>query len=185
MCDLFPWSAKGRVTEDIPPMQIVIPLSPADFLSMADFPMKCRWTDPNYAVLPAAALNQIRPLTPQKAEEISDVFLQLIDRKQECLSAALFEAIESTDASGDPNLIRKWLFQSVPSSVGDVIVSWQPSVAVLTTAAVLFEHWDDFCYPSSDDVTVWSMTDEWAALFHHAGMWQFGRRRAYFCHVCG
>jgi hypothetical protein len=49
--------------------------------------------------------------------------------------------------------IRDWLTNVMRSGM-PIVVSWDADTAVLTDTELFIEHWDDFCYPASDDVTV-------------------------------
>jgi hypothetical protein len=57
-------------------------------------------------------------------------------------------------------------------------VLWHPwDVAVLTADSVFQRYWDDFCYPSSDDVLIWPRSDAWAAVYRHEEVIFAGTRR--------
>jgi hypothetical protein len=56
-------------------------------------------------------------------------------------------------------------------------VRWDASTAVRTTWDVFTEYWDDFCYPSSDDVEVFPQSGEWLLLYHHWEQFEWGHRR--------
>ena len=60
---------------------------------------------------------------------------------------------------------------------GQVTVRWDSTTAVRTTWKVFADHWDDFCYPGSDDVEVFPLTGEWLLLYHHWEQFEWGRRR--------
>jgi hypothetical protein len=59
----------------------------------------------------------------------------------------------------------------------EVLVSWRDTDAVVTRWSVFTQHWGAFCYPSSDDVTVWSAAEEWALSYQHAELFYWRRRR--------
>lgn len=48
-----------------------------------------------------------------------------------------------------------------------VILSWSAESALVTRWDTFVQHWDAFCYPSSDDVTVWPLSGEWTLCYHH------------------
>lgn len=155
---------------------LFIPLGEADMVPLTSHCLARRWTDPNFNVLPESDVARIRPLSPAKARLVWDTLGQLLDPKGQCLSPALFSEVHSTGAAGDPGEVRKWLSSHLPPRAGDVAVSWQPAEAVVTPAEVFCRYWDEFCYPGSDDVTVWSLNDDWAVLYDHEEHLSFGKR---------
>ncbi len=68
----------------------------------------------------------------------------------------------------DIKVVADWLKTELPN-LGEIVVSWHPSTAVMTTMSLFYEYWDDFCYPSSDDVTIAPFSLEWVLSYHH---WQ-------------
>lgn len=49
-----------------------------------------------------------------------------------------------------------------------VLLSWDNETSVLTKWKNVINHWTDFFYPSSDDLTIVGELDGWAILFHHS-----------------
>jgi hypothetical protein len=151
---------------------IKIDLAEDDFWPLAAKSIVRRFTHPNYNVLPPADLRQILALSPSKACLIWNVHQDLLDRESQCLSSSLFQHIDETTTADDPDEVRRWLTARLTPD--EVIVSWLRPDAVLTTSSIFCRYWDDFCYPSSDDVTIWSVHDHWAALYHHSERMYFG-----------
>ncbi len=77
----------------------------------------------------------------------------------------------------DPASVRQRLEALAISPSDPVIVSWDRQTAVITQWATFVRHWDAFCYPSSDDVTVWSPSDDWTLCYRHFQVLEIGRRR--------
>ena len=69
--------------------------------------------------------------------------------------------------------VRLWLRSVQPDSQVVVYVSWNRDLAVETSWHILTEYWDDFCYPSSDDVTVVSTSGTWQLVYHHYEQFDF------------
>ena len=159
-------------------MPIVGPFDEVDFTPVSEHPLKWRWTNPKWNLLPAAALAQIRPLTAIKTNQVCQSILPLIGSEQ-CLSGEFFEDIKEFNTSGDAEDGRTWLLDHLPPSVTELVVCWVhfDIPALVTSAEVFFSYWDDFCYPCSDNVVVWSMNDEWAAFYHDSERLWVGRRR--------
>ena len=54
-----------------------------------------------------------------------------------------------------------------------VLISWDARTAAMTDWELFVAHWDDFCYPASDDVTVFPLGGEWVLCYHHYEVFQF------------
>jgi len=67
-----------------------------------------------------------------------------------------------------PNAVgRCWLRDQQPELSAQAFVSWREDAAIRTTWEIFTAHWDDFCYPSSDDVVVWPESERWALFYFH------------------
>jgi hypothetical protein len=53
-------------------------------------------------------------------------------------------------------------------------VSWDRETALRAGWEFFTAHWDDFCYPLSDDVLVIPDTGSWVLRYHHEKMFYFG-----------
>lgn len=134
-----------------------------DLSSMDDFPLRWRWTDRKYNLLSDVEIEQIRPLRHDKAAELDAITRGLFggpdprivgDTGSALRSLAATHGAVSFDTSGDALEGRTWLERTLPASDCDVFVSWNKDTAVLTRMSIFVQYWDDFCYPSSDDVAV-------------------------------
>jgi hypothetical protein len=144
-------------------------------ISMEKFKLKWRWTDKNYCLLSQDELSEIRPLHADSAKEIWEKSLTFIDSKSEFSpNPELFESFETIDTI-EPNVVASWLKGKIPS--GNIIVSWQPDTAVITTANLFVKYWDEFCYPSSDDVSIWSESEKWVVHFWHYEKAVYGKAK--------
>ena len=56
-----------------------------------------------------------------------------------------------------------------------VILSWSDALAVETRWRTFVRYWDAFCYPSTDDVTMWSPGGDSTLCYRHFQVIQFGR----------
>ena len=153
----------------------MIELTDTDFQPLEQFRLKWRWTDPKWNQLPEDALSQIRPLTKEKAQEFWQRNHGYIDASG--LSDKMFESVLRFDARWEIQKVCDWLLQQVSDRGLLVIASWESGVAVLVSWDVFCDYWNDFCYPSGDDVLVWPLSGEWAMFWYHEEMFFFGRRR--------
>jgi hypothetical protein len=128
-----------------------------------------RWRDPKYDVLPDDVLRSIRALRRDKAQHYCQQSLS-IDRWVRDRPAREIE----TDAH-DENFVSEWL-RECAADTEMVIASWGDDEAVYLPWKVFRKYWSSFCYPSSDDVTLWPLNDEWGLSFSHDGVfhWRLG-----------
>jgi hypothetical protein len=133
-----------------------------DYRPIDQFPLAWRWTDSSQQLLDTEVLAAIRPLTEASAESIA---AEAVDR---CREAPISEFAETWSAEwDDPESVRKRLQLLAIGREERVFVSWGRHTAVETSWSVFFRHWDAFCYPSSDDVTVWAPGAGWTVCYRH------------------
>jgi len=147
-------------------------LSAGDFTALADFPLLWRWTSPTHAVLPAAALATIRPLTALAAAAISH------EAVRRCADEVKADDVVEIDAAASDSAVRERLAALDVGADDAILVSWSPSLALLTRWETFVRYWDAFCYPSSDDVTVWALESDWTLCYWHFEQIDFRRRQA-------
>ncbi|HVM48377.1 MAG TPA: hypothetical protein VMU04_10135 [Candidatus Acidoferrum sp.] len=112
-------------------------------------------------MLPPEVLADIHPLTACEAAEIPTV-------------PADNASVVSRSASDFVD-VRRWLRSVQPDSQVRVYVSWSRDLAVETAWHIFTEYWDDFCYPSSDDVMVVPAGGTWQLIYHHYEQFDFVR----------
>jgi hypothetical protein len=96
-------------------------------IAIEKFPLKWRWTDENYCLLPDDELAKIRPLSTSAAAVVWQVSRRLVISQDDCTpSSELFAAIEFIPAN-DSNSVNAWLRSKIPD--GEIIVSWLPDLA--------------------------------------------------------
>ena len=140
---------------------------------MDSFKLRWRWTDKQYCLLKDSELSLIHPLDKKSSAEAWDKSLHFIDKKSEFSpSLSLFHSIESIDTT-NTSIVSAWLINRLSSE--DVIVSWQPDTAIKTTSELFIKYWDEFCYPASDDVSVWPVSESWVLHFWHYEKMCFGK----------
>jgi hypothetical protein len=141
----------------------------SDFRPLDDFPLLWRWSRAGTREIPARALGTIRPLSKAKAEEIAPEALRLaLPRPTSELELSI-----ATDWD-DSEPVRSRLSGLPVSPDTVVIVSWNASTAALTVWSSFVQFWDDFCYPSSDDVTVWAPGEPWCLNYRHFQFIEYG-----------
>jgi hypothetical protein len=153
----------------------------SDLVPLQDFSLRYRWTEPRYNVLPPSALGAIRPLTAAKARQIDRLALPYLRSLAINPVGAIPEyfagAITAFSTFRDESTVPARLQALVPDDEQSVVASWDDRTAVLTSWWVFRTYWDDFCYPSSDDVTVVPQSGEWLLWYDHEERFVFGRLR--------
>jgi len=126
-----------------------------EYINIKDFRLSWRWLDPKHTVLPPEVLERIRPLSPQATEQISTNIMDF------CRDTVEFLRIEENETTASA------LAKLPIKDETEIIVSWDSNTAVNTTWGIFRNYWDDFCYPSSDDVSNWPETREWLLCYFH------------------
>ena len=146
-------------------------MSPDDYERLAKFRLSLRWIDS----MPQDVYSKITPLTSVRATEIWKHVTAFLDEGR--LKSSLFVMEAQFDASGEPESVSEWLHQRETEPRQFVILLWDESTAVLTEWDIFCDFWDDFCYPSSDDVVIYPCSGKWLLLYDHEETFQFGRLR--------
>ncbi len=148
-----------------------------DYSALESFPLKWRWTDARWNLLPPDVLANIRPISKNKALEV-DEHSRLFHPDEGFVQGTfdLVAELQILQVHNDAEYVRDWLRQHIPASEERLIISWDCDNAVVTTVAIFCEYWDDFCYPGSDDVLVSPLHDEWMLFYWHEEVFFFGRR---------
>lgn len=140
---------------------------------LEDFSLKWRWTDPKYCLIPADDLNQILPLTTDSAKLIWSESLDFTSdaRDDAAPNERFFKNIESIENTNQ-DIVTKWLRKRI--AITEIIVSWQPDTAVITNSDIFLRYWEEFCYPGSDDISIWPEDKSWVLNYWHEEMFFFG-----------
>jgi hypothetical protein len=154
----------------------MIELSESDFRPLETFSLAWRWTDSRRTLLPPDALANIRPLRVAKAAEIFERTPAFHPDKG--FVSELYQPVDQIDASAqDTDQVARWLRHYLTDETERIVVSWDQQDAVLTNVGVFCAYWDDFCYPSSDDVDIFPLTEEWILYYWHEEVLFLGHRR--------
>lgn len=144
----------------------MLSFEPNDFIELSDFALAWRWCDPHRATeLPAEARRRIRPLTSTAAARVGDRASFLCDRRR--------DGMRRIPADGEADRVRQMLATLPIDEHARVVVSWSDDVAVVTDWPTFRAYWDEFCYPSSDDVTIWPLDERWSLCYDHYAEFRF------------
>lgn len=153
----------------------MINIEETDFRSIDSFPLKWRWTDSRWNKLPDETLNSIQPLSENKSRELCQYSLAFSN--QSGLVESLFDRLSRIDISDDSPEIRQWLLDRSSDLKQTVAVSWDNELAALVSWRVFCEYWNDFCYPSSDDVAIFPLSGDWMLFYSHDEYFIYGEMR--------
>lgn len=145
--------------------------APADFAPLDDFPLIWRWTSEAHHLLSTEALATIRPLSPGKAAELAPEAAALCAPRP----VSAYELTISAEWD-DPGSVAARLAELPVAPDQAVVAGWDARTAVVTLWGTFARHWGAFCYPSSDDVTVWAPGGDWVLCYRHFQFIEFGRR---------
>ncbi len=129
---------------------------------IVDFPLSWRWFSEAHHVLPAIVLDDLTPLPVADARQIDT------DARNRCMEAPIAEFTESFSAEWDAaDSVRERLIMLPIAPEQQVLVSWSADLALVTSWRTFRTYWDAFCYPSSDDVSVWDPNAAWTVCYRH------------------
>jgi hypothetical protein len=85
-----------------------------------------------------------------------------------------FKYFEQDDFNEDYNWTTKRL-QEFENQEDEIILIWATGQAILTNLRTFIDNWDDFYYPSSDDLLVINLKRDWIINLAHDECFQFGK----------
>ena len=143
--------------------------------AITDFPLIWRWTSATHALFSDSELAGLHPCWPAEAARIHDD-LRLFDLgdgiDQQYFSGVCVQSADVSTAEG-----CSWLRVQAPNLTEQVAVSWDRGTALYTSWEFFTAHWDDFCYPASDDVLILPDTGRWVLRYHHEEIFYFGNAK--------
>lgn len=139
-------------------------------MDILQHPLAWRWGQ-----LPVDVLAQMEALSADDALIWHIQSLLFLD--PDCLSPKFFEVVRFQNEGLACAEVGAWLRAQQPDLERRIQISWSEDLAVCTTWGIFTAYWDDFCYPSSDDVVIFPEAAEWVLLYHHTHEFQFGLRQ--------
>jgi hypothetical protein len=147
-------------------------IDPRDIVDLAEFPLLWRWTQTTHATLAPDALASIRPIRPDRAATVCEQVVRV-----PLVPARPDDRLVVTKQT-DRQLVSQWLERRVREEEIDVILVWDQQTAALVGRGLFIDRWDDFWYPSSDDLSVLGADGRWRIEMHHDGTFEFCERGA-------
>lgn len=134
-----------------------------EYQPLSEFLLAWRWTSEKHNALPDEDLRRIRPLSPRSAREIAP-------RAHAICTAKGGETFSADDESA---VVGSRLAALPIADDADLLVSFDDELAVETNWGVFRRYWDDFCYPVSYNVAIWSPSEAWTLCYHHSETFTF------------
>ncbi len=57
-----------------------------------------------------------------------------------------------------------------------IIALWEPEIGIALPWTILCHYWPHFCYPGSDDISIFPLAQDWCLLYHHDDFFAYGKR---------
>ena len=142
---------------------------------MPEFSLQWRFTAERSDLLANALEDQLKPLDNFAANFLMD-YISKAGLHDDCpFREGVFNVLESIIINDDnSNEIKSWLLKRGVTKNREVYLSWDSKTAMIVPFYLLAEYFDDFAYPSSDDLIVFDESLNWALIFFHYGDIHFG-----------
>jgi hypothetical protein len=130
-----------------------------DICSINTFPLLWRWNQISHAILLDEEIKLIEPLVENKSNELLNLVAFLKEKNYQNEPYLI-----NTEGSND-NVITLLNNLSLKNEL--VFVSWEKYTAVRMPLSLFIHRWSDFCYPSSDDVSILPISGNWLLEYWH------------------
>ena len=137
--------------------------------------LKWRWTEPDHAQFSQEELDQIKPLVEPDAKQVHQLLLKSWD-DYSLVPDQFVSIVEQSTKDQKTSSIVAWLQKTVPTEEPIFFISWDDRNCVSCSRDLFVSRWDDFCYPSSDDVLISPQSMNWLLYYFHEEVFYFGVR---------
>jgi hypothetical protein len=153
----------------------VITIDAADVVPMNQFALAWRFTDDRWARRGGEPLRDVRPLTAARAGMLHGPVTAA------CQLARDGGARHVPAACEDPARARQVgaaLAGLGPADHERIAIVWDHATALETSWRTFREHWEVFCYPGTDDLTISPLDERWVLCYYHWEEFSFTQRPA-------
>ncbi|WP_306639816.1 hypothetical protein [Sanyastnella coralliicola] len=137
-------------------------------IDLEDFELNWRWKESHSSTILATEKAQIKPVSEKESERLNEMIAYF--ENEDNLRTAFHQTgwfSAKCDSDEDSSNFRNKLRSILEAYNEDVIVTWNRSTTLKTSKEIFIKYWDDFCYPSSDDITVISEETNWVLFYRH------------------
>lgn len=148
----------------------------SDVVPLDQFPLAWRFTDQRWDESRGPLRRDLRPLRAPRAAEIQPRMTAACAAYHHGERVPEIHVPAPCEDAADVERTRRAL-AALPIEPGArVLVSWDERTALETSWRTFADHWEAFCYPSSDDVTIVPLDERWVLCFHHWEAFSFTGR---------
>ncbi|MBG9995992.1 hypothetical protein I6F50_13040 [Pseudoalteromonas sp. NZS127_1] len=130
-------------------------------IKIEDFSLAWRWISASHGDFSKDTLNKLIPLSEEQARAL--IAATPINFP---VGAKRFDSTEGSE------LTRQWLKGLVNDSQ-TITICWDQETALTLPWLIFCDHWDDFCYPSSDDINFYLESGELFLRWNHYEVFEF------------
>lgn len=149
-----------------------------EIIPFESFELSWRWDDLHNPNISPEDKGQIKPLSFIESKRIKKVINHF---ESESILREHFESTEwftvSPETKGTLDKFAKRFQELTKDYNENLYISWNRSTSLYTTKEIFVRYWDDFCYPSSDDITIISELTNWIYFYNHIEVGQFWKRK--------
>ena len=113
-------------------------------------------------------------LEPEQCAQSHEISLTLL--KDDWALSSLYQQATTPTGQKQTAKVKDWLLSQQNALTTPVILSWDEETALNTTWGTFAHYWDDFCYPSSDDLVVFPDHLEWCVFYAHYEILVYGKK---------
>lgn len=142
---------------------------------MKNFELKWRWEKTHNPDISIFEIEQILPVSQTESKRLNKVidYFAVEDNLREHYTQTDWVSANS-ETDEEIERFRNQLTTILKNWNESVFVTWNRTTTIRTTKEIFIKYWDDFCYPSSDDVTIISEETNWIMFYRHfevANIW--------------
>ena len=137
-------------------------------IPLKDFELNWRWEkshNPNISDSEKAKIEPVSVIESKRLNKIIEYFEIEGNLKNDYIETDWIYASSESDET--KKLFRRKLASITEKWNESLIVSWDQTTTLKITKEIFLKYWDDFCYPSSDDVTIISVETNWIMYYRH------------------
>jgi hypothetical protein len=132
------------------------------------FSLSWRWDKNHNSTINEEEKRLIIPYSEEESKKLYKItsYFEISDKLKNNYEE--FEWMSATIGSkANIQKVKSTLTEYFSNTSSDVIISWDRRTCVSTTKEIFIKYWDNFCYPSSDDVIVLSFDTNVILKYNH------------------
>ena len=142
-----------------------------EFTDINNFELKWRWLGGNYANFTPDILSKIKILDSKSSKYVYNKLEKYFSNYS--LNNTFVKDIKSFEIR-DSEILKKFWTKTRMTDDTQIIISWDENNCVITNWKIFKYNWDDFCYPSSDDVFIYPMNGDFIIYYMHEEIFMVG-----------